>query len=183
MARIIFIIFALFLLVYMILPGPSSINNFPALPNSVKSTLEGDTIQVPNVAGYFSNNYRDFVTNYYKQSYKNLTWLPFPPVILNYPPEFAYTAIKDQTQSTYLEEYVYPLRDSVFVNGFEPYDQDGNPRYEGAIKFDIGPILYDTKATLRYYPSPIYIRILIWIGILISIFSLWTVGKRIILDD
>lgn len=178
MKKIFFIIFSLLLLIYMLAPGPTSIKNFPDLPNSAKSDLDGDTWQVPDVAGYFSAQYRNFVTNFYKQSYKNLTWLPFPPVRLNYPPEFAYTAIKVQTQSTYLEEYVYPLRDSLFVNGFEPFYQDGTSKFPGAALIGFKGTYYQTKTTIRFYPSQVLIRILVWAGIVVSIFFLWKLYRK-----
>ena len=55
--KIVLIVSSLLLLIYMLLPGADSITDFPALPDSIKSNLEGDTIQVPNVSAYFSNNY------------------------------------------------------------------------------------------------------------------------------
>ena len=42
-------------LVYLLVPGPSKIEDFPPLPTSTKSALEGDTIQNPNIAAYYSN--------------------------------------------------------------------------------------------------------------------------------
>ena len=146
----------------------------------MKSTLEGDTIQVPNVAGYFSNNYRGFTTLFFRQEYKENTLFPFGPLRLNYPPEFAFTAIKDQTHSTYLEEFYYPLRDSLFVNGLEPFYEDGTPRYAGAMQFDHQGILNDTKVTLRYYPSSILTRIIVWLGITASVIFLWKLGKKVL---
>lgn len=180
--KILFIFFSITLLVYMLLPGPSAIADFPALPNSVKSELEGDTIQVPNVAAYFSYNYRDFVIPYYNYFYFKNTQLPFVPIRLNYPPEFAYTAIKDQTHSTYLEELVYPLRDSIFINGFEPFYQEGQPKFEGASKIGIHGIDYDTKVTLRYYSSPLWVKIIVWIGINISVIGLFFISKKAIFE-
>ncbi len=164
----------------MLMPGASSINHFPLLPNSSKSTLAGDTLQVPNIVGYFSNNYRQFVTSFYQTALQDTTPLPFKPIRLNYPPEFAFTAIKDQTQSTYLEEYAYPLRDSIFINGLEPFYADGQPKYWGAHQSDINGTLYDTKVTLRYYSSSGLTRILVWMGISISMVLLWILSKRII---
>lgn len=178
MMRKVFIIFSILLLVYLLAPGPNSIKSFSDLPNSAKSDLPGDTVQVPNVAGYFSNQYRSDVTNFYKLSYKNLTWLPFLPIRLNYPPEFAYTAIKDQTQSTYLEELVYPLRDSLFINGFEPFYQDGTIKFPGADLLGFQGSYYQTKATIRFYPSPIWVRALVWLGIIGSIYFLWKLYKK-----
>lgn len=180
MARLIFSFFAVTLLIYLLIPGPSSINDFPALPNSEKSTLEGDTIQVPNVAGYFSDIFRTSATNFYKMAYKSQVAIPFLPIRLNYPPEFAYTAIKDQTRSTYLEEYVYPLRDSLFLNGYEPFYENGKPKFFGSVKADEKNNIYYNKATLRFYPSSIWVRIVIWFGILASIYLIWKTARRIL---
>jgi hypothetical protein len=176
-------VLSLLLLVYMLMPGPSQISDFPALPESIKSNLEGDTIQVPNVSAYFSDNFRYFVTPFYKQGYQALTKFPFLPLTLNHPPEFAYTAIKDQTQSTYLEEYTYPLRDSLFVNGLELVNEDGTPRFKGG-----GPFLIDgehlkTKVTLRFYPSNFWVRVATWLGINMSAIALYLVGRRILRYD
>lgn len=168
------------LLIYLVLPGPQTINDFPSLPNSAKSTLSGDTWQVPNVVGYFSNNYRDFATSFYRESFWKKTWFPFPPIRINYPPEYAYTAIKDQTQSTYLEEYVYPLKSSLYVNGFEPFTKDGQPRFWGAIKFNDGSDSYYTKVTLRYYYSSLWVRFVTWFGITLGILLIWKMGRRIV---
>lgn len=179
----VFGVFSLTLLVYMFLPGPTSINQFPALPNSIKSTLEGDTIQVPNTAAYFSNNYRELSTNFYRNIYQENTFLPFSAIKLNYPPEFAYTAIKDQTHSTYLEEYIYPLRDSLFINGLEPFYPDGMKRYYGATKFDADDgKLYETKVNIRFYPSSFFAKIFTWLGICLSIYFLWRMGKKILIN-
>ncbi|MDP3733008.1 MAG: hypothetical protein Q8Q91_00560, partial [Candidatus Daviesbacteria bacterium] len=122
----IFLIFSFLLLIYMMWPGLGKIDQFADLPSSEKSKLEGDTIQIPNVSAYFSNNFRDFVVPFYLSNYQNLTKFPFPPMRLNHPPEFSWTAIKRHTDSTYLEELVYPVRDSLYVNGFEPFEETGD---------------------------------------------------------
>lgn len=176
-----FIIFSLILLLYLLLPGPGHIDNFQGLPASGKSTLPGDTWQVPNISAYFSNQYRNFVIPFYVKQYKDQTIIPFLPLRLNYPPEFAFTTVKDQTQSTYLEELVYPLRDSLFVNGLEPFDKDGQARYGGATKFMEHGKSFETKVTLRYYPSSVLIRIIVWIGIVFSFIFLWRLGRKILI--
>lgn len=178
--KIIYLFVSLIFLIYLILPGPTQITDFPPLPDSVKSKLEGDTIQVPNISAYFSYNYRDFVIPFYNYNYYKNTSLPFPPLRLNYPPEFAYTAIKDQTHSTYLEELVYPLRDSIFINGFEPFYRSGAPKYTGASKIGIEGIDYDTKVTLRYYPSPLWAKLIVWLGINVAIILLYMQYKRVL---
>lgn len=180
MAKIIFIFFSVILLIYLLIPGPSLINNFSPLPSSSKSTLEGDTIQVPNVSAYFTDSFRSFVTNYYKDNYKNQVFIPFLPIRSNYPPEYAYSMIIDQTRSTYLEEFVYPLRDSLFVNGYEPFYENGKAKFWGSVKADEKNNIYYNKVTLRYYPSSFWVRLIVWFGIIVSISLIWKMSRRII---
>lgn len=182
MLRKVYILFILLLLIYLLIPGPTSIRDFYPLPDSVKSTEEGDTIQVPNVAGYYSNNYRNFAISFYLKNYQNKAHFFLPPIRINYPPEFAFTYIKDQTQSTYLEELVYPLKSSLFINGFEPFYEAGQPKYWGSTEFIRDGQVLETKVTLRYYPSPLGVRILVWAGISWAIWLLWKVGRKVVLN-
>lgn len=175
-----FLIFSALLLVYMLWPMPSNISEFKALPDSVKSTLSGDTIQVPNVAGYFSDNYRDFIVPFYQQDFQRLSLLPLSPYRLSYPPEYSFVAIKKHTDTTYLEEVVYPLKGSLFINGFEPFNPDGTPKYWGANPFnEQGKVLY-TKTTIRYYPSSAGVRFIVWFGIVASLLFLYKLSRKII---
>lgn len=179
--KTVYIIFSVLLLIYMLWPAPGKISQFSPLPDSTKSKLSGDTWQIPNVAAYFSDNFRDFVVPYYVKSYQSLSKLPFPPLRLNHPPEFSWLTIKKHTDSTYLEELVYPLRHSLFVNGFEPFDSSGQPRWWGATKFEADGNLWYTKTTLRFYPSSLWVRFLVWLGIIVSASLLYKLGKKIIL--
>lgn len=182
MIKKLFIFFSILLLVYMLWPGSTKIADFKALPSSSKSTLAGDNIaQVPNVAGYFSDNYRDLVVPSYRKVYQGLSRLPFPPLRLNHPPEYSWNVIKKHTDSTYLEELVYPLRDSLYVNGFEPFYPDGNPKFWGSSKFSENGQSFYTKTTIRYYPSKLIVRIFVWCGIISSIFLLFRLGKKILI--
>lgn len=181
MKKILFVIFSVILLIYMILPGPASISDFYPLPNSAKSKLAGDNIaQVPNVAGYFSNNYREFVVPFYIKNYWQKSFLPFPPLRLNHPPEFSWTVIKKHTDSTYLEELVYPLKGSLYVNGFEPFYSDSTPKFWGSAKFNADGQSFFTKTTIRFYPSNLIVRVLVWLGIVTSVYFLTKLGKRIL---
>lgn len=175
-----FIIFSILLLIYMVWPGPNQISDFKALPNSDKSKLEGDTIQIPDVVGYFSDNFRDFVVPFYLKDYQNLNHFPFPPLKLNHPPEYSWTAIKKHTDSTYLEELIYPLRSSLYVNGFEPFYSDGTPKFWGSTKLNEGKNLWYTKTTLRFYPSSLFVRLTTWLGICVCMLFLYKLGKKII---
>lgn len=176
----IFIIASLLLLVYMLWPGPTKISDFAALPNSAKSTLSGDTVQIPNVSAYFSDNFREFVVPFYRENFQKLSILPFPPITLNHPPEFSWMTIKKHTDSTYLEELVYPLRNSLYVNGFEPFYSDKTPKFWGSTKFEEEGISTYTKTTLRFYPSNLLVRILVWLGIVTSLLFLFKIGRKII---
>lgn len=182
MMKIAFLVFSIALLIYMLWPAPSQMSQFPALPNSEKSTLEGDTIQIPNVSAYFSNNFRKFVIPFYADHYQNLTGLPFSPMRLNYPPEYSWSVIKKHTDSTYLEELTYPLKDSLYVNGLEPFNENGDPKWLGATKFEIGKNIWLTKVTLRFYPSGIFSRFVIWLGIIVSTLLLYKLGRKIIFE-
>lgn len=177
----IFLTFSLLLLIYMLWPGPSAIGDFKALPESEKSTLSGDTIQIPNVSAYFSNNFREFVVPFYLANYQEKSGLPFFPLKLNRPPEYSWIAIKKHTDSTYLEELVYPLRDSLYVNGFEPFYSDGSPKFWGSTKFEVNDHSWFTKTTLRFYPSKLIVRIITWFGIITSIYFLVNLGKKILI--
>lgn len=180
MIKYLFFIFAGLFLIYLLWPGPSKISQFRGLPNSVKSTLSGDTVEIPNVAGYFSNNFRDFVVPFYVKNYQEISYLPFPPIRLNHPPEYSWTVIKKQTETTYLEELVYPLRDSLYVNGYEILRPDGTPVFFSAPRLEEAGKVWATKATLRLYISNILVRIIVWAGILISMAQIFSFGKRIL---
>lgn len=180
MMKYLYISFSLILLLYMLWPGPTRISDFKPLPDSYKSQLEGDTIQIPNVAGFFSNNYRSFVVPFYSQNYQEDMHFPLPPIRLNHPPEYSWIAIKKHTDSTYLEELIYPLRDSLYVNGLEPFNPDKTPKFWGAIPFEVGGKLWDTKTTLRFYPSSPWVKFLVWAGISSSMLLLYRLGRRIL---
>jgi hypothetical protein len=169
-------------LVYLMWPGPQTIRDIPALPESIKSTEPGDTTQVANVAAYFSNMRRQEVTDFYHRQFSYLTifGVPIPPIKLNRPPEEAYTYIRDQQASTYLEEYVYPLRDSIYVNGFEPFNEQGKSYKLGATDIYIDGAFYDTKTTLRYYGSSMIWRLIVYIGIWIGGYFSYLTIKEIL---
>ncbi|KKQ76882.1 hypothetical protein A2617_04095 [Candidatus Daviesbacteria bacterium RIFOXYD1_FULL_41_10] len=181
-------------LFYVALPGPSSINDFPALTPSVKSTLEGDTIQNPNIAAYYSDYRRDFITWFYKNKFAgmHIFSLIFPPVTINHPPERAYQYIRDQQESTFLEEYVYPLRYSFYVNGFEPFIE--NKTYNRPSNFQGNHIIirdktsgeekyYDSKTTLRFYPTGLFSRVLVYVLIWLSGISLFRLYKEAFISE
>lgn len=182
--RAFLIIFFVLGLIYLWMPGADSIDHFSPLPASVKSDLDGDTWQNPNIAAYFSDHRREFITNFYKNNFsKTLIDIPLPVISLNHPPEAAYRYVRDQQESTFLEEYIMPLRESLFVNGYEPEIENqilkrkadfvGNHIY-----FKEKP--YNSKTTLRFYPTSPLSKILVYIGIWTAGLILWRLAQKII---
>lgn len=168
-------------LIYILLPGIPTVYEFPAIPNSVKSNLDGDTWQNVNIIAFFSDFRRAEITNFYKSYFsRSLIGIPLPVVSLNRPPEEAYKYVRDQQESTFLEEYVFPLRESIFVNGYEP--EIHNKMLGRKQEFIGNHILYNkeyyaSKTTLRYYPSDVTSRLIIYIGIWLSGFWLYQLFK------
>lgn len=169
-------------LMYILYPGPNSIYDFPPIPNSLKSTEEGDTVQISNVAAYYSFWRRPEITNLYKKQYELINFWPliFPSIKLNHPPEFSFTYVRDQLKSTFLEEYTYPLRDSLFVSGFDQKiynDLQYIPHsfYSDTIHQD--GVFYNSKTTLRFYPSSIFARIIVYLTLWILAIKLVKISK------
>ena len=172
-------------LIYVAIPVPSSVTVFPPLPTSTKSNLDGDTWQNPNLVAYLSDFRRGYITNFYKDYFTKIHIFGFiiPPVSLNHPPEYAYKYIRDQQESTFLEEYVYPLRESLFVNGYDPLVE--GIMIKGQLSFMSVHVMYkeqffDTKTTIRYYPSNPIFRVLIYLGIWGLSIALWKLYSKAI---
>jgi hypothetical protein len=149
---VILVFFNISCFLYLISPAPK----IPDLPNSVKSTEPGDTIQIPNVAAYYTNQSRTQVINFYKANYSAL-WR----IILNHPPEKSKQIFRDTMRSYYLEELVLPYKESLFVNGFE-WQNDVFTKPEKRIK---NKLLYQgqefkAKITIRTFPSSIPRRLI-----------------------
>ena len=129
------------------------------------------------MVGFYSNNDRNEITKFYRKVFETsiLGFLPLPAIRINRPPEEANRYVRDQQESTFLEEYVYPMRESIFVNGYEPFienkmfnrkaDKLGN-----SVIFKEN--LYVSKATIRIYTSNIFARIFIYLGICLSLYLL-----------
>ncbi len=120
----IFVIFNLVSLAYLFFPTPT----LKDLPSSAKSDEPGDTVQLKNVAGYYTNLSRTEVMNFYRATYTS------PLLIrLNHPPEFAKTIFRDTMQSYYLEEFHLPFKESLYINGYE-WENDVFTKPEKRIK-------------------------------------------------
>lgn len=117
--KIIYFLVSLLIIIYTSLPNIK----FPDTPDNFVRSHEPADIEDENRRGYFTNLNRDSVIKYFSDNYsiKISNYIKIKSIfILNYPPEDSQTIIRDQTRSTYLQELVFPLRESFFINGFEP---------------------------------------------------------------
>lgn len=141
------IIFNTLAVLYLISPTP----NLNDLPDSIKSQEPGDTIQISNVSAYFTNLSRTEVINYYKANYNG-----FFRIKLNHPPEKSKEVIKDTIQSYYLEEFVLPFKESLYINGFE-WENDVFTKPDKRLKNKIvhEGKEYKAKITIRTFPTTV----------------------------
>jgi len=151
-------------ILYLVSPIPQ----IPDLSNSAKSDEPGDTIQIPNVSGYYTNLSRTEVINFYKANYNGLF-----RIRINHPPEKSKQIIKDTIQSYYLEEFVLPFKESLFINGYE-WQNDVFTKPEKRI---VNRLLfkgkeYQTKITIKTFPVPISNRLISFFFIEIVVFIL-----------
>jgi len=146
------IIFNLLAIFYLIKPTPV----LPDLPNSAKSDLPGDTVQIKNVSAYFTNMTRTEVMNFYKAYYTGLF-----RVNLNHPPEKAKEIIVDTIPSYYFEEFVLPFKESLYINGFEwENDVFTKPENRSKNKLVYKNIEYKSKITIITFPTSIPSRLI-----------------------
>jgi len=148
--KVYFVLSLLFLL-YLLLPKAS----FPNPPSDALQSIEPGDTETSLRRAYYTNYNRSEVMDHYVQELSNSQFsnLPLPTYRLNYPPEEAQTIIRDQTQSTFLEEIVHPLRESFFVNGFEPKEDKDTIIVAGSV--------WRQKITVRYIPSSAWTRLLL----------------------
>jgi hypothetical protein len=153
--RIIFVLFCVAGLSYLSLPNFS----FPKPPSDALQSQEpADSENVSIRRAYFTNYTRAEVLDWYRNEFKKSSFLgiPLPTYLLNYPPEDAQTIIRDQTRSTFLQEVVHPFRESVYINGFEPKDAKDT--------IIIDNRNWRQKITVRFVPSPTWLRIGVFIA-------------------
>lgn len=165
---------------YLVLPTPI----IPNLEPSLKSQEPGDTTQMPGVWAYYTNLSRREAVDFYKKAFSRSWFLniPLPTYILNHPPEYARETIRATQQSNFYEEIVQPLRESLFVNGWIPKEDEVYlaKSKKPITEFTIDGQTFDAKITLYYVRSPIWIRILVWTGIIVLIWLLFTAFKFIL---
>lgn len=150
-----YILFSLTILFYVSLPN----YDFPKpVPGAVQSNEPADMEDSLRRA-YFTDYTRAEVLEWYKSQfdYSNPSRLlnfkiKLPTYLLNYPPEESQSIIRDQTRSTFLQEIVHPFRETVFINGFEPKENDDKNRIV------IDGVHYRQKIIVKYIPSSFTLR-------------------------
>lgn len=128
-------IFLIFVICYLSFPA----RGFPNPPPGSLQSFEPADTESPNRRAYFTNFTRTEILSYYRQNF-NVRALR-----LNYPHEEAQTLIRDQTQSSWLEELYLPMRDSYLINGWYPT--------KPTEQININRVHYLNKITVRYIPS------------------------------
>jgi len=164
---------------YLLLPAPK---DFPQLPGSLKSTEPGDTVQIVNVSAYYTDLSRkevlDFYTNYFSRS--PFLKIPLITYRLNHPPERIREVLRATQKSTYVEEVVHPLKESVFINGYE-WNNDPfiAPEMRAENILVVNGKTYQFKITLYYQESKIWQRLLVFYSSLLIIWLLFRVYSNL----
>lgn len=128
----------------------------PPPPDSLVSQEPADTETIYRRA-YYTHLTRAEIMTYYTNYWRR----PFIKLIV--PPEDAQTAIRDQTRSSWLEELVHPLKDSLYVNGFYPT--------KPTEQFNFDSVHWEGKIILHYFPSSLATRFTVLL--LAAVFGYW----------
>jgi hypothetical protein len=164
---ILFLVSNILFLFYLTSPTPILL----PLANSAISNLPGDTVQVSNVSGFFTNQSRQQVINFYKANYTGLF-----RIILNHPPEKAREIIIDTIPSYYFEEFVLPFKETLYINGYEwQNDVFTKPENRPKNKLMYNDKEYSSKVTIRRFPVSVQNRLLNFFSIEIGIISIFAI--------
>jgi hypothetical protein len=167
----IFLIFNLLIILYLISPVPQLVD----LPHSIRSQEPGDTIELKNVSAYYTNLSRTEVINFYKANLNG----PFR-IQLNHPPEKSKDIIRDTIQSYYLEEFVFPFKESVFINGYE-WANDVFTKPEKRI---VNKLLYENKEysakiTIKIIPTNLPCRLIAFVVSEIDLIAIFYLYRQV----
>ncbi len=136
-------------IIYLLPPLPA----FPDPPkDSLMSNEPADMESIYRKA-YFTNLTRSEIMNHYDNEFKG--WLSFR---LDQRREDAYSIIRDQTPSSYLEEIVQPGRGSLYINVYVPDKPTDQINRNG--------IHYLNKVTIHYMSSHVVSRLTAWLLVL-----------------
>jgi hypothetical protein len=136
--------------------------DFPVPPSDSLQSPEDADSETYYRRAYFTNYTREEVLDHYVEQFDY-----FPIVRLNYPPEDSQTLIRDQTRSTYLEELVHPLRESIYINGFKPKEAKDEIVFQER--------KFEQKIIIRYVPSDPKVGLVI--STTVAILIVWTIEE------
>jgi len=177
---IVLLAFWLLGVVYLFLPEPV----IPNLPGALKSTEPGDTVQIPGVWAYYTDLSREEAIGFYQEAFSHSSFLKIPLITyrLNHPPEYAQETIIDTLKNNFYEELVHPLRESLFISGWIPKeDQVYLAKNKKPItEFLVDNQTFSAKITLYHVQSPLWAKLLVWTGIILLIWLLFTAFKFIL---
>lgn len=162
---------------YLLTPSPA----VPDLTGGIRSNEPGDTWQHPDQKGFYTNLTRSQVIPQMQSKFStSLFGINIPSYRLNYRPEEVGEFVRDQLKSYYLEEIVYPFKESLFVNGWEPAN---TPLYRNRLPKDkpqvtFKGVTYLSKVTLRPVYSPVWARLLVWVLAFPSVYLVYRSLKR-----
>ncbi len=162
---------------YLTRPSPE----LPALANTVRSDEPGDTWQHPDQAAYYtSRDSRPEILGELQRKFDLSSLFQFT-YRLNYRPEESFEMVRDQLRAYYLEEVVHPLRESLFINVWDPAKSpmiDDDKRAQARMYFQ--GQFYPLKITLRPVYSGVTARLLIWTLIFPSTYAVYlTLSKSL----
>lgn len=146
---------------YLLTPSPQ----VPDLSGAIRSDEPGDTWQNPDQKAFYTNRTRKEVIPEMQSKFSTtLLGFTIPSYRLNYRVEESYEFVRDQVKAYYLEEVVYPFKESLFVNGWEPTNA---PEFRHLAEIDkprvtFKGVTYLSKVTLRPVYSAPWARLLIW---------------------
>jgi hypothetical protein len=166
---------------YFLLPSPQ-IND---LPESLKSNEPGDTWQNTDTKAFFTDWDREKVIGYYRDTFRlKIGNFYLPNLRLNYRPEDTGTYVRKYIDTYYLEEIVIPMRESVFINGWDPKKSPSLAHLSEEEKKTTFIVIdgreFQAKVTLKWYKSDVFYRLLVWtLTIIVIPFLLLNFGRSI----
>ena len=146
---------------YLLTPSPA----LPDLDGAVRSDEPGDTWQHPDQKAFYTNRVRgEVIPEMQKKFSTSFLGIKIPSFRLNYRPEESYEFIRDQVKSYYLEEIVYPFKESLFVSGWEPTNapEFRHKELEDRPQVTYLGVTYLSKVTLRPVYSSTWARVFVW---------------------
>lgn len=149
--------------VYLLLPSPL-IND---LPDALKSNEPGDTWQNTDTKAFFTDWDREKVIGYYRDTFRlKIGDFYLPNLRLNYRPEDTGTYVRKYIDTYYLEEIVIPMRESIFINGWDPKKSPTLAHLSEEERKTTFIVIdgkeFQSKVTLKWYQSKVSHRLIIW---------------------